>query len=464
MSKRVLATINLTDRESVKNMWDTLYAVKKDYYTPDERIIVIYSKQNNPLLLDSLKEILLDLDIPEFFIFYKVIDVPVDDSYTFYLNKDFCFYPWSNIRFNPSGSSAPCCRYSDILKDADNKTYDVNQVDIKKIYFGPGMSDLRETFKSGRWDKNCSDCKADENAELLSLRNQAKISFHDVFHTIDYQKNSINNLRVLDLNLGNECNLSCRICTPELSSKIAKEQNSMLNIQSDALITASDKYFENLLQVSEHIRHLSIQGGEPLMSKKHFNYLKKLIELGYSKNIKIVYSTNGTLYSDKFLKIWDEFKEVKLNFSIDDLGKRFEYQRNGADWDVVESNIKKYYEHKSDKLTLGVNTTVSIQNVYYLPEIIEWINSLSLPYSLNVVRGPEYLAIENLDFAAREKIYLKLEKFSHYHEIPGILHTLEHSSGHTMPEFFTYMKKLDQFRNQNFANAHSEIAQIIGFD
>lgn len=303
MSKRILATINLTQQESVKNMWDTLYAVKKDYYEPDELIIVIYSKQNNPLLIESLKEILLNLDIPDFFVFYKVIDVPVDDSYTFYLNKDFCFYPWSNIRFNPSGSSAPCCRYLERLKDADDKPYNVNQVDIKEIYFSPSMSKLRETFKSGGWDQNCNYCKADDQAELLSLRNQAKIAFHDIFHNVDYQKDSIDNLKILDLNLGNECNLSCRICSPEFSSSRAKEYNSIMNIHSNTLITASDEYFDNLLKVSGHIRHLGIQGGEPLMSKKHFNYLKKLIELGYSKNIKIVYTTNGTLYSDKFLKI-----------------------------------------------------------------------------------------------------------------------------------------------------------------
>lgn len=464
MSKCILATINLTDRESVKNMWDTLCAVKKDYYAPDERIVVIYSKQNNPLLLESLNQILLDLDIPEFFISYQVIDIPVDDSYSFYLNDSFCFYPWTNIRFEPNGTSAPCCNYLDKLKDTDNKTYNVNQTDIKEIYFSKSMSELRETFRAGKWDSNCNLCSLDEEAGLLSIRNQTKISFHDIFHSVDYQSNSIDNLKILDLNLGNECNLSCRICNAEFSSSIAKEQNSMLNIQDDTIITASDNYYNNLLEVSKHIKHLSIQGGEPLMSKKHFDYLKKLIELGYSKNIKIDYSTNGTLYSDKFLKIWNEFKEVTLTFSIDDLGERFEYQRNGANWNSVEDNIKKYCTNKSDKLKLNVFPTVSIQNVYYLPELIDWINDQSLPYSLCVLRQPEYLSIENLDDAAKEKICQKLDNFNSYKDLSGIIYTLKNSPGQIDKGFASYMKKLDQFRDQSFANTHNEIAQIINFN
>jgi molybdenum cofactor biosynthesis enzyme MoaA len=464
MSKSILATINLTDQESVKNMWDTLRAVKKDYYAPDERIIVIYSKQNNPLLVKSLNEILLDLDIPEFFISYQELDIPVDDSYSFYLNDNFCFYPWTNIRFEPNGTSATCCNHLDKLKDTDNKTYNVNHNEIKEIYFSKSMSELRETFRTGNWDTKCNPCRLDEESGLLSLRNQTKISFHDIFHTIDYQNNSIDNLKILDLNLGNECNLSCRICNPGFSSSIGKEQNSMLNIQDDTLITASDKYYNNLLEVSKHIRHLSIQGGEPLMSKKHFDYLKKLIELGYSKNIKIDYATNGTLYSDKFLRIWDEFKEVTLSFSIDDLGERFEYQRNGANWNTVEDNIKKYCTNKSNKLKLNVFPTVNIQNVYYLPELIDWINDQSLPYSLSVLRHPEYLSIENLDDAVKEKICQKLDNFNSYKDLSGIIYILKNSPDQIDKGFVSYMKNLDQFRNQSFTNTHNEIAQIINFN
>jgi molybdenum cofactor biosynthesis enzyme MoaA len=462
-NKNILAVVNLTSKDTVKNLWEILSSVKKSYYSPKEKIVIIYSKQNNPKLLEAVKKILSHLDIPEFFVFYKEIDVPVDDSYTFYLNDNFCIFPWASLKFLSDGSTVPCCKYKKKLKNVGGELLNANKTSIKQIYFDKEMSHLRQTFKNNSWDSNCDICKKDEQAGLLSLRNQTNSKYLDILHKIDYQSEAIGNLKVLDLSLGNECNLSCRICNSDSSSSIAKEEKEYFNSTKKILIRASDDYFNNILEIAENINHLLIVGGEPVMSKKLYQFLESLINLGYSKNIKINLSTNATLYSEKFVKLCNEFKEVVVSLSIDDLGKRFEYQRNGSDWSTVESNIKKYLMYRSDNFKFTVHPAVNIQNVYYLPELIEWINNYDLSYTLTIVRNPAYLAIANLDLTARQKICEKLENFVNYKEIPGIMHILKNSNGSTNKKFFSYMKKLDQIRNQNFNDAHKEIAQIIGF-
>lgn len=457
---KILATVDLTDSDSIKNMWNILYSVKKDIFNPNERIEIIYSTQTSNIVLDAVYEMLAKLDIPDFFILLTKTDSNVDNIHTFNLNKNFCIYPWSNLRFDPDGTIVPCCRISNPIRNSKNVNFNINHDDINAVYLSNDLIALRESFKNGDWPNACFRCKNDEDAGILSLRNQIKIKYFDLLHATEYTNNSIENLRILDINLGNECNLSCSICSPECSSKIAQEKNL-----PNPLIVASDEYINNILKVAKHLRYLNIQGGEPLMSKKCFKLLEKLIELDYAKNIELDFATNGTLYSKKFLDLCSKFKKVKLTFSIDDLGDRFEYQRYGAKWSLVEENIKKYQSHISNKLVMGIHPAISIQNVYYLPELVEWINRTSLPYSFSLVRHPSYFCIENLNSSIKEQICAKLDKFNHNKEIQAIINVLNNSTHNKIEdEFFIHIKKLDQLRNQQFSSSHSDIAKIIGIN
>ena len=84
-------------------------------------------------------------------------------------------------------------------------------------------------------------------------------------------------------------------------------------------------------------------GGEPFMVPEHFQLLKKLLNgnVDISK-IQILYNTNGTIFpTDKQIDLLQKFANVKIQLSIEEIGTRFEYQRNLAEWEQVKSNITK---------------------------------------------------------------------------------------------------------------------------
>ena len=60
--------------------------------------------------------------------------------------------------------------------------------------------------------------------------------------------------------------------------------------------------------------------------------------------------------------LWSKFKLVKLDFSIDDIGERFNYQRTNADWKTVEENMFWYRETSPVNMMFGINRTISKLN------------------------------------------------------------------------------------------------------
>jgi hypothetical protein len=198
------------------------------------------------------------------------------------------------------------------------------------------------------------------------------------------------------------------------------------------------------------------------MSKAHFTFLKSLIDLGVASKIKIDYNSNGTVYSDKFFEYWKNFKEVKISFSIDNIGERFELERNGASWDTVCENIGKFNSMRSDSFKTDVFPTVSILNVYYLPELLDWINSqnFSQPPSFNMLSNPMPLAINNLPTPTKNAVSKKL---SNYDILLPIVNYMNQDGYNLIDIAKKQNSMIDAKRQQNFSITHSEFANIIDY-
>ena len=54
-----------------------------------------------------------------------------------------------------------------------------------------------------------------------------------------------------------------------------------------------------------------------MMIERHFEFLRKCIELDLAKSMIIEYNTNMTNLPDKVLKLWEKFKQVRVGASID---------------------------------------------------------------------------------------------------------------------------------------------------
>lgn len=466
--------VNLNDFSTPGSLYDRVLSLKREEFQNNERIIFVYSKNKIKFLLEVLEAV----DIPTFFLIiltnkeisFDGINVLhyneeyADNNVSFDLSASHCIYPWINTVIFNTGKLDPCCLYK------SNSANTIINTSLESFYTGKTMTDLRNQFKRGEYPSGCNSCWKNESSGVTSMRQAAKFKLKDLYYRIDYNQDQYQNLQMLDLKLGNTCNLSCRICTPIESSKIAEysfangrlSKEKYFEIKQAGAWPDSDIFWEQISSIANELKYLDIYGGEPLLSKKHFKFLQRLIELGVSKNIKIDYNTNGTVYSEKFFEYWDHFKEIKLSFSIDNIEDRFELERSGANWQTVCNNITKFISKNSAIFKTDVFPTVSILNVYYLPELIAWINKqkFSESYSLNMLSHPNYLAINNLPTDVK---YIVAKKLNPHKPLGPVVNYMMQPGTDTIEKTKEYIKTLDVERSQRFAGTHLDFANIIAY-
>jgi len=389
----ILATVDVTSYNSINDLYEVLLSLNKDVFADNERILIIYNSPSQRKLID---ELLLTIDISEFFVIFKLTDHQGGIDFNF--SDSFCIYPWINLRISTTGNIKPCCVFQETINN-------LNQTTIKDAYQSDFMQKLRQDFLNGGYPSPCSICWKEEAIGKISMRQHGKYTFREVYYKLDYQKENINNLQSFDLSLGNSCNLSCKICNRESSSTIANQEyaNGIISTVEFNLLKQSvqwadsEIFWDQMLETVQNIKYLDLYGGEPLLSKLHFKFLKKLIKLGVAKNIKIHYNSNGTVYFEEIFDLWQHFKEIKISFSIDDIGSRFEEQRCGAKWSQVVNNVQKYNDHKSPTFITEIFPTINTQNVFYLPELLEWIALQNFDHvAFNILHGPIYYNVISL--------------------------------------------------------------------
>ena len=387
--------------------------------------------------------------------------------------------PWISIETSPIGTSRPCCLAMDEITDADGIKYDLNKHTLTQIYQSGYMQDLRQEFLDGRQPDTCKRCWDEEAAGRVSKRINSRIRLKEYYDRVDFSNTNPNQLWFIDLKLGNICNLKCRICGSWSSSPWAQEEMAYLPdvkkkehlaytfLKQGAWPRENPQFWDNLRALLPNIKYFEFTGGEPFLIKEHFELLRYAVEHGYSKDIEIHYNTNGTVFPD-FADVWKEFKHVEIAFSIDNMGARFEYERYLAKWDEVQTNIVKFIELRSKKLTIHLCTTINIQNVYYLPEICEWITQQTFDnVYFNMLHDPWHMCIARMTLTARELVInrLRTHEFSSKHraEIMRIIKFIENGAGSDGTEFLRKMQQTDAYREQSMLTTHREIALAMGY-
>jgi uncharacterized Fe-S radical SAM superfamily protein PflX len=174
--------------------------------------------------------------------------------------------------------------------------------------------------------------------------------------------------KIITFKLDYTCNLACVTCGPELSTKwrgITKIKR--LPVQANEELIRQTIRNINL----EQLETVHIFGGEPLLTRTHEIILEELS--AYSKNITVWYDTNATVYpSKRTLELWDQFHLIRLKFSIDGVGKSFEYLRWPAVWSQVEDNILRMHETLPVNHMLSVRPAMGFLNFHIVKDIRDW--------------------------------------------------------------------------------------------
>ena len=394
-----------------------------------------------------------------------------------------CMLPWTSIAANTTGTTRPCCISEDVIKRQDGTPYNLATDSIMEIYHSDYMKNLRQEFIDGGKPVACRRCWNEEDVGRNSKRLNHLHKMNMLLPLVDYTALEPENFLYLDLKLGNICNLKCRICGPMISSKWAQE--SLMQVPYEERKTHQSKtwlvegewprtsktFWEEVRTLIPKIKYLDFTGGEPFMIQEHFDLLKYSVDTGASQHQILYYNTNGTVFPEGAEELWKNFKRVEIAFSIDNLGARFELERSGAKWEEVNSNIQKFKQIKEHliNLELHVNATISIQNVYYLEELCNWINEQEFDYEhFGLVHEPQWIGVGALRPGQKEFIinHLNTGKFSTKHriEIDKIIEFINKGESKNGVRFINDMKHLDRLRNENFAVTHPEIAKLLKYD
>ena len=395
-----------------------------------------------------------------------------------------CVLPWISIETSPIGTARPCCLAKDEITYADEQgvehKYNLKDHTLEEIYHSRYMQLLRRDFLYGQKPKTCQRCWDEEAAGRVSKRINSRIRLKEYYDNVDFNNLHPDQLWFIDLKLGNICNLKCRICGSWSSSKWAKEEIDYVPdidrkthlaykfLQEGAWPRETEVFWDNLKTLLPNIKYFEFTGGEPFLIEQHFELLRYAVENDYAKNIEIHYNTNGTVFPEA-AELWDNFKHVEIAFSIDNTGARFEYERYGARWDEVQDNIAKFTAMRSNKISTQLCTTMNIQNVYYLPELCDWISSQTFDHVyFNMLHDPWHMCISRMTFAAMDLVITRLNnhKFDPRYraEILRIVQFIRNGEGSDGQEFLCKMQTTDTYRKQSFLDTHNEIAKAMGYE
>jgi len=402
------------------------------------------------------------------------------------LPKTICMLPWISIETTPIGTARPCCLAREEITQNDGIKFDLNKDTLETIYHSQYMQNLRRQFLAGEKPATCKLCWDEEAAGRTSKRINSKVRLKELVSLVDWQNDNPNQLWFLDLKLGNICNLKCRICGSWSSSKWADEELKYMPIGYDKKQhiayqwlkqgawpqNPNTLFWENLRQLLPNIKYLEFTGGEPFLIQEHIDLLEFAVKTGDSKHIDIHYNTNATQWPEDLIALWKDFGRVDIAFSVDNVGKRFEYERYGANWTKANEIIDTVHMMKKSQtnITTQLCFTVNIQNVYYLDELLDWANTKKFgDVYFNMLHSPDHMSIQYMTLNAKKMVINKLQntvwKSTKYQqEINNIIQFIENGPGSNGEEFLRKMKKADVYRRQNFKDTHPEIAIAMGYE
>lgn len=374
----------------------------------------------------------------------------------------FCYEPWVGIDIDNSGTIKPCCKFNETI--ANNwENYNINNISINDYKKSKGIITLQQQFLNGEKPSACERCWKDEKANYLSKRTMDYERWTDNFNIVDLNQPKT---LLLTLPLSNTCNLKCRICGPNASTSWIKEYQDINGQKISNNILESDVAWQNILNITYDILELHLHGGEPFLydNDKHLHLLDKLSKSKNSNKIRLHYNTNCTVFPNK--KYWDLFEKfgrVDIQPSIDDFGKKFEYNRKNAIWKDVENNLFSYRDLISTKqnMQLSISTTVSIFTVYYLEEFYDYIykNNLPKPW-LGRLNKPTYYKCTVFPEKFKKLIIEKLLR-SKYVDLKKISSWLSDDDSFHLEELKKRITIHDMYRNESFENTFPEIYPFV---
>lgn len=397
-------------------------------------------------------------------------------------NKAFCILPFVHTHLNTEGDVFPCC--ISWSPDRSSQLGYLKDNTLEELFNSEKMKKLRVDLANGiRREDICGQCYQREDNGFVSARHGNNIDYVDVEDEIVSRMAEDGYLEPIikswDIRFSNLCNLKCRSCGSVYSTTWAQEDEKFEGFTNyKKLISIPEGAPDPLENQYENVDKIYFAGGEPLIMPEHFRTLQKIIDSGRANEVKLLYNTNMTKLNynkHDLIEYWKEFKYVVLGASIDAMGEKAEYIRNGVKWSVIEDNLKTLSEaikiHKNINIHLA--PTVSIMNAHLLTDMHRYFVEQGYVQDpnaiiLNILLGPSHYEMRNLPDTlkneVKEKVNLHCDWLKENNARDDIIENFRSiisyidndSNDSDILRFVSETKKIDDRRNQDFEKTFPE--------
>jgi len=376
-----------------------------------------------------------------------------------YKNTTFCILPWMHAQTKPNGQIKPCCRFDhkNPAYKQSNGTYTFDQFNINngttftQALESPEWETIRQQMENDQRVAGCWKCYKEENDHDVAQQGKAvnpKISRSmrskenwlwnmDNQDGIDTAKNTKSHIRYLELALGTFCNLKCRTCTADLSSSWVEDETVLSKYYSDRRVYNQVITIEENWDVRDfqHVEEIKFTGGEPMLHPNFIKIIDIILATGRQHLITLDIFTNASwIPRDKVLSRLKQFKTVRINLSVDGVGKVNDYVRDPSDWPTVEAAVKQWLVAETDYpevFLIKWCPCISLYNIWQFTKMVDWwvdlqnsvkkgtwwknitylqsneqISVEQLNMTLNVAHEPKYIAVNN--YPDKENLTKKL--------------------------------------------------------
>jgi len=179
----------------------------------------------------------------------------------------------------------------------------------------------------------------------------------------------------LAISVTNRCNSKCKTC-------------GIWKLKNNEELT-KEELQKILKNIGRSIPWFTITGGEPFLRKDLADVVKTICD--YNSPLVINIATNGTVYNmcetlNKILADCNSNIKFVINFSIDEIGKKYNHVRGINAYSKVIENYNKIkkLKKKYSNLSLGINITISNFNIDRSVFIYQFISKNLQPDSIIV--------------------------------------------------------------------------------
>jgi uncharacterized radical SAM superfamily Fe-S cluster-containing enzyme len=349
--------------------------------------------------------------------------------------KIFCNVPWTNTHIYWDGSFGACCFESHRPYSDDQwQQFNLNNLTVSEWHNSAPMKQMRQEITANTPLSQCQGCYYQESHGYESRR--VKENFKSVIFTekafdksykqsnwfsrFESAKSYAEISAPMDwhVDLGNECNLSCKMCSPRASSLFASKYRSWgIETEKRKNWTNDDTSWDNFLISIDQtpLNRLHFMGGEPMLSKRFRTLVKYLLEHERTE-ISLSFVTNGTILDQEFIDDLKKFRSFDLEISLESFSDNNHYIRQGLGKSTTQTvaNIKALVSQQTDKFHVILRSVPQLLNINNYHEYIQWAWDHQVAVQGIPLITPAYLAIDVLPHGLRQTLIPNYERIKQH--------------------------------------------------